>query len=114
MKWEKWIQYLLPKEEERDHRFRVELDLLAVVGLRIIAGICIGAPMFMLMVWIIWVPNIQEVFRIEGAIGHFLLGVSTLAMSYWPAARPHARRLGILSGYLGLEAELLLGQYQVF
>lgn len=99
MNWQKLADYLLPKEEDRDPVFREELDRLSVVGLRVIAGVCIGAPLFMVTIGLAWAADMWNFFRLEGALGILVLGLITLALSSWRRARSHARRLGMLNGF---------------
>ena len=54
MKWRRLLRYLLPKEEEKDPRFRRALDDLSVIGLRVIAGVSIGSPLFGLVAGLTW------------------------------------------------------------
>ena len=94
------LTYLFPDEEKRDPRFKEELDRLSVVGIRIVAGVDIAAPLFTIAVGWVWIPEMQQHFRIEGPLGILLLGIVTLGLSYWPPVRPFARWLGMLNGFL--------------
>ena len=94
------LTYLFPDEEKRDPRFKEELDRLSVVGIRIVAGVDIAAPLFTIAVGWVWIPQMQQHFRIEGPLGILLLGIVTLGLSYWAPVRPFARWLGMLNGFL--------------
>jgi signal transduction histidine kinase len=100
MNWRKLISYLLPQEEEKDPRFRLELDELSVIGLRVIAGVSIGGPLFGLVAGLSWAPEVFEYFRIEYDLGILLIGLAALALTFWPRASPYARLLGLIVGYL--------------
>ena len=50
MNWRRWYRYLCPNDEQEDPEFRKELSRLAVVGLRIIAGITFSIPLLMLVI----------------------------------------------------------------
>jgi signal transduction histidine kinase len=100
MTWRRLSSYLLPKEEENDPRFRRELDELSVIGLRVIAGVSIGGPLFSLVAGLTWAPQVFEFFRVEGMLGILLVGWAALALTFWQRASPYARLLGIVVGYL--------------
>jgi signal transduction histidine kinase len=100
MKWRKWIRYFLPDEEKRDRRFREELERLSVIGCRVIAGVCIGGPLFGLISWLTWAPEVQNFVSVATAVAILLIGLFTLALSFWQKVRPYARALGIANGYL--------------
>ena len=100
MKWRKWIQYFLPDEERRDRRFGKELERLSVIGCRVIAGVCIGGPLFGLIAWLTWAPEVRSFFSLATAVAILLIGLLTLALSFWQKVRPYARLLGIANGYL--------------
>ena len=50
MNWKRWYRYLCPNDERDDPEFKNELSRLAVVGLRIIAGITFSIPLLMLTI----------------------------------------------------------------
>src|SRR5688572_33250313 len=50
MNWKRWYRYLFPNDEQEDPAFRKEILRLAVVGLRIIAGITFSIPLLMLVI----------------------------------------------------------------
>ena len=50
MNWRRWYRYLCPNDEQEDPEFRKELSRLAVVGLRIIAGITFSIRLLMLVI----------------------------------------------------------------
>jgi hypothetical protein len=98
--WRKLAGYLLPKEEENDPRFRKEMDQLSVIGLRVIAGVSMGGPLFMLVAGLTWAPELHLFFLVEGALGILLLGLAALVLSFWPPVSPYARLMGVVVGYL--------------
>jgi len=58
MNWKRWYRYLVPNDEREDPEFRKELSRIAVVGLRIIAGITFSIPFIMLVIRG-FVPSLQ-------------------------------------------------------
>jgi signal transduction histidine kinase len=100
MKWLNWIRYFVPDEEKRDGRFRKEMELLSVIGCRVIAGVCIGAPLFGLISMVTWAPEIRHFYSVTAAMAIIVVGALTLALSFWKKVRPYARLLGISNGYL--------------
>jgi len=99
-RWRVLLEYLFPDEEKRDPEFREELDRLAVIGLRIIAGVCIGASLFGIVLCLTLFPELEEIVAIESSLLALLLGLASLALSYWTRARRWARVAGISVGYL--------------
>ena len=79
MKWRRWIKYLLPEEEQSDPVFRRELDQLAAVGLRVIAGVCVGAPLFS-MISFLWLEEAREFFSFGAAFGILIWGLSEVVL----------------------------------
>ncbi len=100
MWWQVLVKYLLPDEEKRDPKFREELDRLAVIGLRVIAGVSIGGPLIGITSWLTVVPEIEEFVAVGPALLVLSLGLFSLALSFWTRARRGARWLGISVGYL--------------
>ena len=100
MKWRKWIQYFIPDEEKRDRRFREELERLSVIGCRVIAGVCVGGPLFGLISSFTWAPGVRDFFSVATAVAILLMGLLTLALSFWQKVRPYARALGIANGFM--------------
>lgn len=99
MKWQRWIKYLLPEEEQHDPAFRRELDQLAAVGLRVIAVVCVGAPLFG-VISLLWLEGAREFFGFGAALGILIWGLLILFLSYSSRARPYARSIGIITGYV--------------
>ena len=41
-----WLQLFFPDEEEKDPRFRARIDRLSVIGLRVIAAVCVSGVLY--------------------------------------------------------------------
>jgi len=97
MNWRRWYYYLCPNDEQEDPEFRKELSRLAVVGLRIIAGITFSMPLLMLVIRGI-VPSL----RIPWAqyVTYPILGIGFIAgvLSLIPQVLPFARVVGWMVG----------------
>ena len=97
MNWKRWYRYLFPNDEQEDPAFRKEILRLAVVGLRIIAGITFSIPLLMLVIRGI-VPSLripwgQYVTYPILAVG-FIVGLLSLI----PQVLPFARAIGWMAG----------------
>ena len=97
MNWKRWYRYLFPNDEQEDPEFRKELSQLAVVGLRIIAGITFSIPLLMLVIRGI-VPSL----RIPWGqyVTYPILGVGFVAgiLSLLPQVMRFARVVGWMVG----------------
>ena len=97
MNWRQWYYFVCPNDEQEDPEFRKELSRLAVVGLRIIAGITFSIPLLMLVIRGI-VPGLripwgQYVTYPILAVG-FIAGILSLI----PQVLPFARAIGWMVG----------------
>ena len=93
------IDYLIPRTET-DSRFRQEIERLSTVGLRIIAGACIGLPSFGLLLGIFWFPAWPDPSVIINDIAMVVTGAIVIGLSFSVIIRPYARALGIGVGFL--------------
>jgi signal transduction histidine kinase len=97
MNWRRWSCYLFPDNEKKDPVFREEISRLAVVGLRIVAGITFSIPLLMLVIRGI-VPSL----RIPWAqyVTYPILGIGFIAgiLSLLPQVLPFARVVGWMVG----------------
>jgi len=85
---------LFPTLEEEEPRFREEIDRLAVIGVRAVAGVCIGAPLFMYALGMLLLPSFPTPTLVVADFVGLLVGAAGLAASFWRHLRPHARWLG--------------------
>jgi len=102
-----WLGYLVPREEE-DPAFRAELARLSLIGLRVIAVICIAAPLFNLLIGALWIPQLLVLF-LRRQILVLGLGLAALTLSFLPAVKPYGRLVGFLVGYLVVAVDYTQG-----
>ena len=89
----------MPTEEEKDPRFRAQIDRLSVIGLRIIAGVCIGNVIYFTLVGVFSSVVVVEQFGLVQPLTIGTLGLLALALSFWHRGRRHARAAGMVVGY---------------
>jgi signal transduction histidine kinase len=89
---------LFPTLEEEEPRFRAEIDRLAVIGVRVIAGVCIGAPLFVYTLGALLLPGLPTPALVLMDFVGLVLGAAALAVSFWKGIEPHARGLGFVLG----------------
>jgi len=89
---------LFPTLEDVEPRFREEIARLAVIGVRAIAGVCIGAPVFMYALGVLFLPSLPTPKLVIADFAGFLVGAAGLVVSFWDVLRPHARWLGFTLG----------------
>jgi signal transduction histidine kinase len=89
---------LFPTLEDVEPRFREEIERVAVIGVRAIAAVCIGAPLFMYALGVLLLPSFPTPTLVIADFVGFLVGAAALAVSFWRDLRPHARWLGFVLG----------------
>ncbi len=89
---------LFPTLEDVEPRFREEIDRLAVIGVRAIAGVCMGAPLFMYALGVFLLPSFPAPTLVIADFAGFLAGAAALAGSFLRYLRPHARWMGFVLG----------------
>jgi signal transduction histidine kinase len=90
--------YLFPGEAEADRGFQREIERLAVLGLRIIAGVQVGVSVFMLAVRFVVTPQSAALsLRVQQAAVIIALGILNAWISRNPRIAPLARSLGLIS-----------------
>ena len=90
----------MPTEEEQDPRFRVQIDRLSVIGLRIIAAVCVTGVLYGMLTGLLLSAEVEE--QLGGLalpITVLVLGAFAVAVSFWRRVRPHARLAGMFVGY---------------
>ncbi len=93
--WRVWLQYLAPRDENEDPRFRESLTRLSVIGLRSIAGVCVGGALLWIVLGPLFVPESLSTFG-AAALGSFsLVGIVIFVLSFWAPAQSRARVLGL-------------------
>lgn len=94
-------EHLLPGAAELDPGFRDEIQRAAHLGLRVIGGVMIGVSLFMILARFVVAPDpaTLEMRLVEAAIV-IGLGIVMLALARVRAAYPHARLIGLLSGFV--------------
>jgi hypothetical protein len=89
---------LFPTLEDVEPRFREEIERVAVIGVRAIAAVCIGAPLFTYALGVLLLPSFPTPTLVIADFVGFLVGAAALAVSFWRDLRPHARWLGFVLG----------------
>ena len=92
-----WLQLFFPDEEEKDPRFRARIDRLSVIGLRVIAAVCVSGVLYgSVTAW--FAPGIAALTG-GWTMPILTMGVLGLAFSFWPRGDRYARWAGMLVGY---------------
>ena len=92
-----WLQLFFPDEEEKDPRFRARIDRLSVIGLRVIAAVCVSGVVYgSVTAW--FAPSIAALTG-GWTMPILTLGVLGLAFSFWPRGDRYARWAGMFVGY---------------
>ncbi|HXV61429.1 MAG TPA: HAMP domain-containing sensor histidine kinase [Vicinamibacteria bacterium] len=94
------LGYLFPTIEEKEPRFRAEVARLSLLGLRVIGAICIGAPLAMLTMGLLWLPSYPGITGLWADLLFIAMGSLLVGLSFVPSLQAHARGLGVLSGFL--------------
>jgi signal transduction histidine kinase len=92
-------KYIFPTEEERDPRFKKELDAISVLGLRVVAGLCLMWSSFILAMGATFLPEISAIFGLGHPMVILTIGLVAMALSFLPLSGS-ARQIGLLVGYL--------------
>jgi signal transduction histidine kinase len=98
--WQPLKAYLFPRDEEKDAAFRTELEGLAVIGLRAISCVCLGASLMVLSSRLVVKNPLSMQLDFWQSAVIIALGAVALPLSLIPSVRPRARLLGSLVGYL--------------
>lgn len=96
MGWRAALEYLVPRVENEDPRFRETLVRLSVFGLRAVAAICLGAGILWAVFGTIFAPETVTRFGAVALIAIILVGAVTFVLSFWPPAHSRARVLGLV------------------
>jgi signal transduction histidine kinase len=100
MDWKKWVEYFLPKDEEREPAFREDLSRLAVIGLRALGCISLLAPILVLALATIIRPDgLPQPFHWR-TLALAAMGAFATLLSFVASVRLFARLLGTLFGYM--------------
>lgn len=104
MTWASVKSFLFPTQEAQFPAFATEVERLSVIGLRVIAGVCVAAPVFSYLMGFLFLPELpaQPVVLLDVSI--VLVGVVALFFSFWRPVARWARLLGLFVG--GLVATL--------
>lgn len=112
MNWQTPTPYLFPKLEETDPGFREEMQRLSVTGLRVVAGVALGACAFWLLAGLIWPSKLLSMFGVAEVLIAALFGALILVLSYRPWVQSRARLTGFIVLY-GLAVLDMLGAESV-
>jgi signal transduction histidine kinase len=100
-----WRSYLVPRIEADDPDFKSEVVRLSRNGLRVIAAVSIGAPLFVYLLGWTWVPEMlapggaycAPCLFMPAAI--MVVGLVVLGLSFVGPLQALARTMGIATGY---------------
>jgi signal transduction histidine kinase len=92
-----WIADVVRPDEEPE--LSEELDRRAVIGLRAIAGLSLSWSLFTLLAQQSSLPRIKNIFGLDYPLPILVIGLATLALSFWPRL-PYPRCVGLAIGYL--------------
>jgi signal transduction histidine kinase len=98
---------LAPALEREEPRFREEIERLSVIGVRAIAAICIGAPIFVFTLGGLFLPGPPTRSLIAADVLELGAGVLVLALSFREALRRYARWLGFALGAVTAVAQTM-------
>lgn len=68
------------------------------MGLRVIAGVCIGAPLSVYLMGALWLPGLPDASMISTDVAQVAVGLVALGLSFRSWARRYARSLGLAVG----------------
>jgi signal transduction histidine kinase len=91
-------QALFPTVEDDEPRFREEIERLALIGVRVIAAVCMGAPLFVYALGAFFLPSLPVPTQVLADFAELLLGAAVLALSFRVDFRPYTRWVGFLLG----------------
>jgi signal transduction histidine kinase len=97
MNWRRWYCYLFPNDERDDPEFRKDLSRLAVVGLRIVAGITFSIPLLMVIIRGI-VPSLRISWGQYATYPTLAVGFIAGVLSLLPQVQRFARAVGWMVG----------------
>jgi signal transduction histidine kinase len=89
---------LFPTIEEQEPHFREEIERLGVIGVRAIAVVCIGSPLFVYALGAFLLPSLPAGTLVIADVVGLFVGSAGLAASFWRPLWPYARWLGFVLG----------------
>jgi signal transduction histidine kinase len=89
---------LFPTVEDDEPRFREEIERLALIGVRVIAAFCVGAPLFVYALGAFFLPSLPTPTLVLADFAELVLGAAVLALSFRMDFRPYTRWVGFLLG----------------
>lgn len=101
------LELLVPQEETSNPRFRAHLDRLSVIGLRVIAAVCISGVVYFTLIALVFPSIAIDHFGLLQPVTIVALGLFSLSFSFWRDMRRHARLAGMLVGYSVAVAEFV-------
>lgn len=92
--------FLFPRYEAEHPEFRAEVERLAVLGLRVIGTICVGAPVFAYLLSALLLSAFPDTAIVLVDASQVSVGAVCLFLSFQRWMPPYARGLGIFIGAL--------------
>lgn len=94
------LGFLFPRYEGEFPTFRDEVRRLAVVGLRVIGAICIGAPLAWYVLGVFVLPSLPNHSMVLTDLLQAAVGTIVVVISFQKWVAPHARAFGVFTGAL--------------
>ena len=93
-------RFLFPRYEDEFPAFRAEVERLSVLGLRVIAAVCLGAPLVSVLLTVLLLPSAPELSMIVPDLSETAIGALILYLSFQKWISPYARGFGVFIGAL--------------
>ena len=88
-------RFLFPRYEDEFPAFRAEVERLSVLGLRVIAAVCLGAPLVSVLLTVLLLPSAPELSMIVPDLSETAIGALILYLSFQKWISPYARGFGV-------------------
>ncbi|MEE9179780.1 MAG: HAMP domain-containing sensor histidine kinase [Vicinamibacteria bacterium] len=88
-------RFLFPRYEDEFPAFRAEVERLSVLGLRVIAAVCLGGPLVSVLLTVLVRPSAPELFMVVLDLSEAAIGALILYLSFQKWIGPYARGLGV-------------------
>lgn len=93
------LELLLPNEEAKDPHFRAQIERLSVIGLRIIAAVCVSGVAYFVFASSLFPAVTVDRFGLLQPVTITGLGIMALVVSFSRWGRGYARGAGCVVGY---------------
>lgn len=93
-------RFLFPRYEREFPAFRAEVERLAVLGLRVIAAVCVGASSVSVLLMFLVLPSAPDFSMLATDSSQIVVGSFVLYLSFRRWIGPYARGFGVFIGAL--------------